>query len=138
MQSLADLGYTNVVMGDLYKALISKKGKYYVQITYPSVYEALDMIKEVGGIAVMANPGQFDSIELLEELARKNLIQGVEYNHPRNSEELKKQIKDIAQKYDLIMTGGTDFHGNYTNSPHPIGSFTCPEGEVERLIRLAK
>ena len=136
MQPLGDLGYTNVVIGDLYKELLSKKGKYYVQITYPSVYEALDMIKEVGGIAVMAHPGQFDSIELLEELARKKLIQGVEYNHPRNSEEVKKQIKDIAQKYNLIMTGGTDFHGYYSNSPHPIGSFTCPEGEVERLIRL--
>ncbi|OOM73773.1 error-prone DNA polymerase [Clostridium puniceum] len=136
MQSLADLGYTNVVIGDLYKELLSKKGKYYVQITYPSVYETLDMIKEVGGISVMAHPGQFDSNELLEKLARKNLIQGVEYNHPKNSKEVKKQIKDIAQKFDLIMTGGTDFHGNYTTSPHPIGSFTCPEGEVERLIKL--
>ncbi|MDF2503518.1 MULTISPECIES: PHP domain-containing protein [Clostridium] len=136
MQAVADLGYTNVVIGKLYKELLSKKGKYYVQITYPSVYEALEMIKEVGGIAVMAHPGQFDSIELLEELARKGLVQGAEYNHPRNSEEVKKQIKDIAERYNLIMTGGTDFHGYYSNSPHPIGSFTCPEGEVEKLITL--
>lgn len=136
MQALSDLGYTNIVIGQLYKELLSKKGKYYVQIDYPSVYEALEMIKEVSGIAVMAHPGQFDSIELLEELARKEMVQGVEYNHPRNSEEVKKQIKDIAQKYDLIMTGGTDFHGYYATQPYPIGAFTCPEGEVERLIRL--
>lgn len=138
MQTLADLGYTNVAIGDLYKKLLSKKGKYYVQVTYPSVYEALDIINEVDGIAVMAHPGQFDSIELLEELARKHLIQGVEYNHPKNSEEVKKQIKYIAQKYDLIMTGGTDFHGYYSSTINPIGSFTCPEGEVEKLIKLAK
>ncbi|MBC2580080.1 PHP domain-containing protein [Clostridium sp. DJ247] len=138
MQALSDLGYTNIVIGQLYKELLSKKGKYYVQIAYPSVYEALEMIKEVGGIAVMAHPGQYDSIELLEELARKKMVQGVEYNHPRNSEEVRKQIKDIAQKYDLIMTGGTDFHGYYANQPHPIGSFTCPEGEVERLIKLGR
>lgn len=136
MQPLADLGYTNIVIGEFYKELLSKKGKYYVQISYPSVDEALEMIKEVGGIAVMAHPGQFDSIELLEELAQKKMVQGVEYNHPRNSEEVKKQIKDIAEKYDLIMTGGTDFHGYYANKPNPIGSFTCPEGEVERLIKL--
>nr|WP_312291243.1 PHP domain-containing protein [Clostridium chromiireducens] len=138
MQSLADLGYTNVVIGDLYKELLSKRGKYYVQITYPSVYRALEITAEVGGIAVMAHPGQFDSIELLEELSAKKLIQGVEYNHPKNSKETKKQIKDIAKKYDLIMTGGTDFHGYYSASPNPIGSFTCPEGEVEKLIRLSK
>lgn len=136
MQSLADLGYTNVVLGSLYKELLSKKGKYYVQIAYPSVYEVLDIIKEVGGIAVIAHPGQFDSIELLEELAGKKLIQGVEYNHPKNSIDVKKQIKDIAKKYDLIMTGGTDFHGHYAGMPNPIGSFLCPEGETEKLIKL--
>lgn len=136
MQPMADLGYTNIIIGDFYKSLLSKKGKYYVQIKYPSVYEALDMIKEVGGIAVMAHPGQFNSIELLDNLAKKGLIQGAEYNHPRNSSEVKKQIKAIAEKYNLIMTGGTDFHGHYSNSPHPFGSFTCPEGEVEKLIKL--
>lgn len=136
MQPLADLGYTDVVLGGLYKELLSKKGKYYVQIKYPSVYEALDIIRECGGIAVMAHPGQFDSIELLKELAEKKLIQGVEYNHPKNSEEVKKQIKDIAEKHDLIMTGGTDFHGHYTSKPNPIGSFLCPEGEVLKLISL--
>lgn len=135
MQALADLGYTNIVIGDFYKQLLSKHGKYYVQIKYPSVYEALDVIKEVGGIAVMAHPGQFDSIELLEELAKKKLIQGVEYNHPRNSDIVKTQIKEIAEKYDLIMTGGTDFHGYYSNNPNSFGSFTCPEGEVEKLIK---
>ena len=136
MQPMADLGYTNIVIGDFYKNLLSKKGKYYVQIAYPSVYEALEIIKEVGGIAVMAHPGQFNSIGLLEKLAKNKLLQGVEYNHPRNSEEVKKQIKDIAEKYGLIMTGGTDFHGYYSNSPHALGSFTCPEGEVEKLIKL--
>lgn len=136
MQPMADLGYTNIVIGEFYKGLLSKKGKYYVQIKYPSVYEALDMIKEVGGIAIMAHPGEFNSIELLEKLSKKGLIQGAEYNHPRNSEEVKKQIKEIANRYDLIMTGGTDFHGNYSKSPHPLGSFTCPEDQLERLIKL--
>lgn len=136
MQPMADLGYTNIVIGEFYKSLLSKKGKYYVQIKYPSVYEALDVIKEVDGIAVMAHPGEFNSIELLEKLSKKGLIQGAEYNHPRNSEEVKKQIKDIAQKYDLIMTGGTDFHGHYSKSPHALGSFICPEDQLERLIKL--
>lgn len=136
MQPLSDLGYTNVAIGTLYKELLSKHGKYYVQISYPSVYEALEIIKEAEGIAVMAHPGQFNSIELLEELAREKMVQGVEYNHPRNSDEVKGEIKYIAEKYGLIMTGGTDFHGYYSNKPYPIGSFTCPEGEAERLISL--
>ncbi|WP_297136251.1 PHP domain-containing protein [Terrisporobacter sp.] len=138
MHTLADLGYTNVVVGDLYKELLSKDGEHYVKIAYPDVYEVLNLIKEVGGIAVMAHPGQFDSIELLEELAKEGLIQGVEYNHPRNSDKVKKVIKDIANRYDLIMTGGTDFHGYCSGKPSPIGSFICPEGEVEKLIKLSE
>lgn len=136
MQPLSDLGYTKTAIGELYKELLSKHGKYYVQISYPSVYEVLEIIKEVQGIAVMAHPGQFDSLELLEKLAKEKMLQGVEYNHPRNSEEVKKQIKYIAEKYDLIMTGGTDFHGYYSNKPYPIGSYLCPEGQAERLIKL--
>ncbi|GFZ33434.1 phosphatase [Clostridium zeae] len=136
MQPLADLGYSNIVIGELYKKLLSKKGKYYVQIQYPSVDDVLKVIKEVDGIAVMAHPGQFNSLELLADLARNKMVQGVEYNHPRNSEEDKEKIKYIAEKYNLIMTGGTDFHGYYTNQPYPIGSFLCPEGQVEKLIEL--
>lgn len=138
MQPLADLGYTDVIIGQLYKELVSKKGRYYEEIAYPSVYEVLEVIKQVGGIAVMAHPGQFDSMALLEELAYKGLIQGVEYNHPRNSEEVKMQIESIAQNYNLIMTGGTDFHGYYTSKPQPLGSYRCHKVELEKLIDLGK
>lgn len=138
MESLADMGYTNVLMGELYKKIFSKDSKDYVKIDYPDIYEILNLIKEVGGVAVMAHPGQFDSIELLEELAMKKLIQGVEYNHPRNSEEVRMKIKEIAKKYNLIMTGGTDFHSYYSSKPNPLGSFTCPKGEIEKLIKLGE
>ena len=36
------------------------------------------------------------------------------------------------------MTGGTDFHGIYTKTPYPIGSFLCPEEGLERLIAAGK
>ena len=136
MKSLADLGYTNTLVGDLHKKLLSKDSKHYVKVDYPEIYEVLQLVKEVGGIAVMAHPGQFDSIELLEELAIKKLIQGAEYNHPRNSEEVREKIKEIAKKYNLIMTGGTDFHSYYSSKPNSLGSFICPEGEIKKLIEL--
>lgn len=36
--------------------------------------------------------------------------------------------------YDLFMTGGTDFHGLYTKTPYPLGSFLCPKEGLHRLI----
>ena len=34
----------------------------------------------------------------------------------------------------LSMTGGTDFHGLYTKTPYPLGSFLCPKEGLHRLI----
>ena len=36
------------------------------------------------------------------------------------------------------MTGGTDFHGLYTKTPYPLGSFLCPQEGLERLILAGK
>jgi Predicted metal-dependent phosphoesterases (PHP family) len=137
MQALADLGYTNAAIGALMEELISSKGSCYVPSKYPSVQEALVTIQKAGGIAVMAHPGQFDSLELLEYLAKSKQIQGAEYNHPRNTEQDKREINRIAKQYGLLLTGGTDFHGQYAKHPYPLGSFPCPENAVKNLYHLS-
>lgn len=137
MQALADLGYTNVAIGPLMDELISKKGSCYVPSSYPDVMAALGKIEEAGGIAVMAHPGQFDSLDLLERLAEEKRILGAEYNHPRNSKDDQSEFMRIADRYGLVLTGGTDFHGQYTKNPHPIGSFLAPPSGVEQLRALS-
>lgn len=138
MQALADLGYTNTAIGPLMDRLLSSKGTCYVPSKYPDVSEALDKIREAGGVAVMAHPGQFDSIGLLERLAREGRIQGAEYNHPRNTPDARSEIVRIANRYGLLLTGGTDFHGPYSKTPNPIGTCTCPASGLERLMLLGK
>ena len=54
-----------------------------------------------------------------EELAAADMIHGVEYNYPRNNEDTRKKIQNITWPYNLITTGGTDFHGEYAESPYP-------------------
>lgn len=138
MQALADLGYTNTAIGPLMEKLISKNGSCYVKSNYPDVTEVLDEIEKCGGIPVMAHPGQFDSLRLLETLAQSGRIKGAEYNHPRNSAAAKSEIMRIAGRYGLILTGGTDFHGQYSSDPHPIGSYICPSPGVERLRLMSE
>lgn len=137
MQALCDLGYSNIAIGPLRDELISKKGSCYVPNIYPDIYSVLDIISETGGISVMAHPEQFDSLSLLEELAAQQKIHGVEYNHPRNSDETKKHILEIASKYNLITTGGSDFHGQYAKNPYPLGSFTCSQKTIHDMLKLA-
>ena len=113
MQSLCDLGYTNTAIGSFMEVLISKKGSCYVPSRYPTIDELLEVLKEVKAVVVIAHPEEFNSFELAKELAKEGKIDGLEYDHPRNGSEARKIIKEIAQEYHLILTGGTDFHGQY-------------------------
>ncbi len=111
MQVLCNLGYTNTAIGPLMEELISSRGSCYVRGSYPSVDKVAEVIKDVGGIAVIAHPEQFDSFDLAEDFARRGLIQGVEVWHPRNSVAARARLREMAGKYRLLETGGSDFHG---------------------------
>lgn len=84
----------------------------------------------------MAHPVHYNSLELLEELASKGKLDGVEVYHYTADDEAKKQILDIAQKYDLIVTGGSDFHGLYNAKPTFIGSNVTDKENLDRIFKL--
>lgn len=134
MQVLCNLGYTNTAIGTLMEELISSRGSCYVRSSYPSVDKVAEVIKDVGGIAVIAHPEQFDSFDLAEDFARRGLIQGVEVWHPRNSAAARARLREMAGKYRLLETGGSDFHGQYAKRPNPLGACGCTLEQIERLL----
>ena len=131
---LAAMGYTKTVCGSLLQELIGPNGSCFVPIRYPDVRDALRVIHDVGGIAVLAHPGQFDSLALAQECARHGLIQGIECYHPRNNEAVTSKSLALCQQYHLLVTGGTDFHGMYANAPHPIGTCTISGNALQRFL----
>lgn len=137
MKALADAGITNQPFGPLLSELIGKKGSCYVPIEYPATMDVINIMHEADGIVVIAHPGQFDSIELSRYLAERHLIHGIECYHYKNPEPVTKSCLEIAEKYHLLVTGGSDFHGMYTMSPHPIGAYTTDEKNLRRLTELA-
>lgn len=138
MQALMDAGYTDEMFGDVFKKLFdSRFGLAKSTFEYPDVFEALRLIKESGGIAVLAHPAVYDSYDLMYELIEKGL-DGIEVNYPRSNPNDEKLLSGIADKYNLIKTGGTDFHGVYSSSVNPIGTCTCTDEELKKLVALAK
>lgn len=100
--------------------------------------EAVRLIRSCGGVPVLAHPGQYKNPMLMEMMIEDHMMDGIELNHPRNDEKTMEQIKVLCKEHDLFMTGGTDFHGLYTTTPYPLGSFLCPEEGLERLIDAGK
>lgn len=136
LHTLMDAGYTKEIFGSLYQKLFDhQEGLAHIEIPYPDVYQVLETIREAGGVAVMAHPGECKKEGLLEELAASGLLDGVEIWHPKNSLEKRPGFQATAQQYGLIMTGGTDFHGMYSSHCDPVGSYTTPEDQLRALYR---
>ncbi len=138
MQSLCDLGYSNIAIGSFMEELVSKNGSCYVPSCYPTVDELMDVLQKVKAFVVIAHPEEFNSFELARELAKEEKIDGLEYDHPRNGTEARRIVKEIAQEYDLILTGGTDFHGQYAKKPYPIGSYGCEASVISRMEQVMR
>ncbi len=138
IHALMDLGYDSKICGDLMKDLFDEKtGRCYSYVEYPDVYKALDLIHSSGAVAVLAHPTTYKSMDLFKELTEKKLIDGVEMYHPRNSKEDMAEIKRIADEANLIITGGTDFHGYYTSKVNPLATCITQENSINRIFELS-
>ncbi len=137
MHALMAYGYTTHIFSGLFKELFdSKSGRVYVSVPYPDVHEMLDLIHQAQGLAVLAHPYEYDSVDLLEELAARKEIEGVEVYHSRCKPEDEGRLIEIAQKNQLVMTGGSDFHGFYASRPSPLGNRFTPQESLNEFFRL--
>lgn len=136
MQALVDLGYDNRIYGDLYSKLFRSSSPESVAqpVAYPSVEEALQAIAAAGGMAVLAHPSVYGSMELLEQLAVQGKLDGVELWHPRNRAEDQKRIAELAEERGLFLSGGSDFHGAYSSrGNNPLAAAVLPEAQWQHF-----
>ncbi|UKS28613.1 PHP domain-containing protein [Paenibacillus sp. HWE-109] len=127
MHALIDQGYTTTIYGDLYKKLFARgqngepQGTAYIPTKYVDACDAVRAILKAGGVPVLAHPGQYRSFEIVPELVQAGL-QGIEVWHPLHGPDDEDQAREFAFKYDLVMTGGSDFHGFYGEKEVELGS----------------
>lgn len=137
MHAIIDSGCTDRMYGKAYELCFGKDGIAKTSIEYPDVFEVLELIHDSNGIAVLAHPYSYDSMELLPKLIEKGL-DGIEVWHPTCSEEQIATLTEIANKHNLIKTGGSDFHGMYDSKVHTIGKCTTPDEEIDKILKKRK
>lgn len=95
----------------------------YVHIEYITLLEAIKMIKDNGGISILAHPGNNlkNNFDIIDDLIREG-IDGIEVFSSYHSKETMEFFYNKAIKNNLFITCGTDFHGK--NKPNiEIGKF---------------
>jgi predicted metal-dependent phosphoesterase TrpH len=147
MHALIDEGYSETIYGPLYKELFSrgdahqKQGIAYIPIRYLEVRDAILAIRLAGGVPVLAHPGQFDNYSSVAKWVQDGL-EGIEVWHPLHGKSDEKAAADLASTYQLVKTGGSDFHGFYGQGDHSLGSFNAGVESVlelrERKIRIGQ
>ncbi|MEG0570535.1 MAG: PHP domain-containing protein, partial [Oscillospiraceae bacterium] len=137
MQALMNAGYTNQIFGSLFDKLFSKEtGTCLVKYELPDVYEVIDLVKQSGGLAVMAHPNTYNSMDLLKELIEEKLLDGIEVWSSKSTPQQELELYLMAIDNNLMPFGGSDFHGAYIKRPSPIGyKFTPPE-TMDKIAQL--
>jgi predicted metal-dependent phosphoesterase TrpH len=109
-----------------------KKGRpAWVPKAKMSALEGMELIHQAGGLAVMAHPGLNRTDEIIPALVDAGM-DGIECFHTKHSTATSERYLQIAEKYNLLVTGGSDCHGFSKNKPL-IGTVKLPYEYVEKM-----
>jgi predicted metal-dependent phosphoesterase TrpH len=136
-QALLEKGYINSFKEAFHK-YIGHGGPAYVERDKISPVEATQLIGRAKGIPVMAHPFTFSEPERLISECQAVGLKGLEVYYSGYTPEQVQELLGLAQKYNLIATGGSDFHGLDSMNDVPLGTVEVPLEAVERLLALSK
>jgi len=97
--------------------------------------EAIQLLHEAGGLAIMAHPGLNHNDKLIPQMVAAGL-DGLECFHTKHSPAATVHYLALAKKYALLVTGGSDCHGHNKGRPL-IGTIRLPHEHVTRLRERA-
>jgi predicted metal-dependent phosphoesterase TrpH len=93
--------------------------------------EIIRVIRAAGGVPVLAHPVYLKRDELIEHFVSDGLA-GLEVYHSGHSPEQVRHYERIADRYHLLRTGGSDYHGE-SKEGSPVGSVRVPCALIEAL-----
>jgi len=109
-----------------------KKGRpAWIPKTKMSALESVELIHQAGGLAIMAHPGLNRTDEIIPDLVAAGL-DGIECFHTKHSTAMAERYLEIAEKYHLLVTGGSDCHG-FSKVKPLIGTVKLPYDHVEKM-----
>ncbi len=116
-QILKSKGYFNSTTEAFEKILTNKK---IVNIKRKKIdtLHSINLINQAGGIAVLAHPRSIKDLEKVIPIFVENGLGGIEVFSEKHKNETLNYLKNISEKYNLVATGGSDYHGR--NEPNEI------------------
>lgn len=125
---------------EAFNIFLHNGSKFYINHYSPSPEVAIRLIKEAGGVAVIAHPlasrsGRKIDLGTLNQLIQAGL-DGIEVDHRDHNEMERSELMRLAIEHNLVVTGSSDYHG--TGKTNQLAEFTTHPEQWERLEARAK
>jgi predicted metal-dependent phosphoesterase TrpH len=136
---LVDKGFASSIQ-DAFNRFLAKGAAAYVEKKRLTPREAISLIHQAGGVAVLAHPYQLKLPEqpldqLVGELVEMGL-DGIEAIYSRHSPAERECYSQLANRHRLLVTGGSDYHGTYKpdiSLVNGLGDLAVPYSLLEGL-----
>ena len=124
---------------EAFTQMLHNHSKYYVSHYSPTPEAVIKLIKDAGGVSVIAHPmashrGRTISLDTFGSLIQAGL-DGIEVYHRDHSAEEKTQLISLAKESKLVMTGASDYHGN--GKLNLLGEYTTEPVQWQKLEERA-
>jgi len=132
-RALVDAGVVETVTQAFEEYLAAGRPAFVAKALLPPA-EAISLIRDAGGIAVMAHPLSVPDLpSFLTDLVDYGLS-GLECYYGEYDEDQRRQLASIAREYGLLPTGGSDYHGPGFREGRDLGSVELPYDVVTGLL----
>jgi predicted metal-dependent phosphoesterase TrpH len=113
---------------EAFSRLLKRGGAAYVESLRIHATDAIRMVREAGGLAMLAHPAiidaKLDAVAELVRLFKPEGLSGIEAYYSTHTRKQTKTLLDLATEHGLLVSGGTDFHGD-TRHGAPLGGTTA-------------
>ncbi len=118
-------------LAEAFQRYIGDDGPAFVPTRVQDPTRAVELILESGGIASWAHPPRDQLDDLLPVLVDAGLA-GIEAYRPNHHPEQVKELRERARRHDLVVTGGSDWHG--PERGRDLGGFFVTADEVGAFL----
>ena len=118
-------------LDEAFERFLKKNRPAWVPKAKMSALQAVELIHQAGGLAVMAHPGLNRTDDVIPVLVEAGL-DGIECFHTKHSTVTSERYLEMADQYHLLITGGSDCHGFSKGKPL-IGTVKLPYEYVEKM-----
>ena len=125
-------------IGEAFDRYLGRGRPGYVQKPLPTLHQVTELVHAVGGLAVAAHLGTHGS-EGQIRLFKQQGLDGLEVRHPSHPPALEARLTRIAERLDLAISGGSDWHGDIElgEAHAPLGGLDVPLEWLEQLEQRA-